>query len=1792
MFGPKKSALDAIRAQQEKAEKERAASKKLLDEKLREIKFSEPKKTAVVSKTSSSILAPTRSSFHKINIPQNNQATLAQNYPVQAQRKLSSHQTGTNDRVPDFRQSKEYSRPLKLAEEFEAVNNFRPKPSLQRLSTSQSNLHLPTFSGVLRSKSLKYDREEFRATQTAEQVRQQELATRKSTGGIPSKPTIEEGPLPMQAYKASLEVNTQKRQQAALLKENPNLARATTQESKRTSANPQADEKKSIKEFAQVLLKPFPKNGLKYSGKINASTFADDETLYKKDLTRILNDEANISQEQFSQFLEFNLCGIFDLLKNPAALPPSLPQDNAKKPSPSLRNNLEFIKSLIPSVEKSTSELFSRKVTSFLRAVELTNDREELDKELARAGEKNPAIIRLLSGFLNEQNNNAKITSAPFIFFRYALQAELTLISKQISVLENHVAVRNTPERNVGLLERTTDHGLVQKDMMLSAIEGKRSNVGKSSKSPGVLEAYKKNLEHPIKAAKLQFSKLRSGGVMDIASKNPATRPFESQYEIPLIAEDQIISEEQYAALLSIEEAIAKSSRVNPEDGTKIGGHARMRMRTGGGKTHVINLMDQFFERNRKEADLGKNIINLDLNSSNQTLDLLDAEDLSDTIIQADEGFFYGILGTNISKRINPEGKTNPNEIIKLQNNFLYNLRKKGATLITIGASESLEKIQNECDRLREKIKIESIDQTQHTYKEFIKQAQILLYGVNGKIINNQEPVFPLVISGNLSTNEANNKAHYNKGSRNIPLQKLRIKASGKEEKNTGIKFTVPDNKMTHKEFLIVTAWSLKWLYHHSEIGHFYSDIHQGAEKIFNALIPKSIGLRSKNSKNNKTPGFVDYTTPEKKDEELVELLQLSQAVKTKTTFKDYYIALSPLNDAVKSFLEKGFHKSLRSSSAPSNKSETKLQRLTEKLEFRDLQYEDLKNRRDNSTLERLKETQLHVMPASAQTSLEEMVKESLSANPLQPSERMQYILPDFEIKIDPSTRDQSTNYLSRILELSKADTLIFPFPKSKRSHNKEPRFLLAASDEDDSLFYHIGFISELSRPSEASDIALFLTGQNSIISFFDQTNSIGGDYGIASTNISRQYIQPTKDGCLQGLHALDRNYLMQFNRDRTDPDEAIDNIDLKLILPQRALENAHITCDESHKMPKELISLIEVNTLISDRFHLDGYKSSKIERKPTSYDMEVQPTLDELAYGEPITETAPHALSPSKVSSSSPVRITPSKPREHLVLLKSKYPKPTLFHLLNFDKVETSSEEETSDPIATNEEAFIEDPALLLKPIDQEKVIITASERQESDNAANLLQLKLSDSKLFLSESHSSNLLQLTEQTLRASDFTSADFVEYILPDFDLNQSSYTPNDLAQILSISKANALVIPYQENSELKYAFFDRNPEGEGLSQVSLDSNKLNYFLEGYTKTIPDQIIIRFFDKNSLTDEVAKDELMVSRQYIQLTNNECLDHLDIETLSQYDRRSPTVDFYTSGSMDLKLIIPRAAFNSAKDLEGNSFEELTDHRIPDGLIARINNLSAHLEAEAARISDNDHESLFGDNEEVIYEGEIPPASPTKSSARKVTAALTPKPKLNYLSYKSELAKDSYWLKGEANVNDKFKVLKEVYQNSTKDVMTDISDTIFSIIIQSALSCSPKLTTKETLRALEIARVTGSITQSFKNKERLISDGVLIDDDLPNQQRFETFSGNFQKNCEKCGIFLYDLSGAMRSANIPYIVGERITAIPQEKSLELYKKKTLEILDRKKSLTEATIATAKSDAIKSVSDTIKSVI
>jgi len=149
MFGPKKSALDAIRAQQEKAEKQRAASKKLLDEKLREIEFSEPKKTAVVSKTSSSVLAPTRSSLHKTNIPQNNQATLAQNYPVQAQRKLSSHQTRTNDRAPDFRQSQEYTHSLKLAEEFEDGKNFRPKPSLQRPYTSQSTLHLPTFSGVL-----------------------------------------------------------------------------------------------------------------------------------------------------------------------------------------------------------------------------------------------------------------------------------------------------------------------------------------------------------------------------------------------------------------------------------------------------------------------------------------------------------------------------------------------------------------------------------------------------------------------------------------------------------------------------------------------------------------------------------------------------------------------------------------------------------------------------------------------------------------------------------------------------------------------------------------------------------------------------------------------------------------------------------------------------------------------------------------------------------------------------------------------------------------------------------------------------------------------------------------------------------------------------------------------------------------------------------------------------------------------------------------------------------------------------------------------------------------------------------------------------------------------------------------------------------------------------------------------------------------------------------------------------------------------------------------------------------
>lgn len=972
-------------------------------------------------------------------------------------------------------------------------------------------------------------------------------------------------------------------------------------------------------DLSQITLKNFPRNGLKYSGKTGSSH----ETLYKKNLKKLLKPK--ISNEEFEELITLELSGIEDLTENLNStnsptnpLTPELrPSKQSNLANDFINTNIDLLKSIVPQpTNRGIPPKFSKKIIRLLMAVDDAKNPEKLAEAISDANNEDPRTLRLLNGFCEKNSLDINAPKIPFVFFKNALQAELLLIAKQVTVLEGTVkktsvsAKSDLNQRNVVFLDRNDEDNQKStnssKEKMLRVIAEKRTKV--------VEPVFKLKLEHPIKAAVAQFDKVSDAG-MSIALKNPATRPFKSALN-PNLEINDTLSEEQFDALTAIEDAIIKGH-----------GKANIRIRTGGGKTHVMKLTPSIFgiaefeqnsdnrlpqlpltprtpsrkttaqpflspiptKRGNSQEPPKKQIINLDLNSSPEDLDFITTTPLEGKIVQVDEAFFWGHLfldgrlelgTTNNSSSNNPD----PIQIEKLRNDFLYDLRKRGAVTIIVGASESITKIQQECSRIESKILEEERTLSLAQNKALIKQANSFLYSINNGI-REVTPVFSEILPPHKAARDywlqQAAKPAATENDLSIPLIRNKTKSDKTDKTKIGI---------SNKEFLIRTAWHIKELCSFTDL----DEDQPAVEALYTALTPKVIGHA-----NSKSPAQWN------KANGLDELLQTA-GIFPNLRFKSFTLELASLYTAVDDFLNTEYYRT-KLPSDPEQKSlsiNTRIDKLKDKLATRKSQLEDLTYRRDELTEQRLRDSKLFISLTPNQnqsTSLSKVVTGFLPE--LKEGERMQYILPDFVI----NEQTYNKKDLQNILNVSHADLIILPY----KMESGKLKCTLVSSDNNGLLVcpdYDISDINDLLKSADSEKLM--------VLSFFDQTNAIGGDYGSASVNIAKQYIQLTKDNCLSGYTALNRNYFMQYDRNRTDPDE-ISSIDLKLILPRAALSalGNNFRLPINNRMPEELVALVDQNTKANDEFHLSGYLASKEERKGVVKTVAIAdaPTITEL---------------------------------------------------------------------------------------------------------------------------------------------------------------------------------------------------------------------------------------------------------------------------------------------------------------------------------------------------------------------------------------------------------------------------------------------------------------------------------------------------------------------------------------------------------------------------------------------------
>ena len=726
--------------------------------------------------------------------------------------------------------------------------------------------------------------------------------------------------------------------------------------------------------------------------------------------------------------------------------------------------NLEsHSKSVLEALERQNP--ISKMASGLSEFIETATTREVIDEEAKRLG-----LNDFLEGF---KEKNPAHSNVPFAFYKYALRREFNLIRRQASQLER--------PRNRGILMGEESTQQAQKFL---------------NKELAIYQfALEEGSQYPKEICIKQTATLLAGGSLNIALSNPASRKFESRLGVALPS-DSVLLADQLSALEAIESAIIKG------DNNK-GGKAEIRIGTGGGKSFLTDLIrDSYADKNLTFTEEGKieskrigAITTIDLNSTdaeiNAVFDLPTASsqvlagsirskkalikvtgDLNGRIIQLDEAYFFGKFD-----RINNDSTT-PEEVENKRNEAIAGLRRRGATVIVLGASESPDKIKIEIRRIEEKIAQE---------ENKIEQDSNRKKGVNRDTVN----------IGSLALGK---------------FKKLRYLTHNTKEFN-----------QTTREY-ITTKVVVRRSYNDIKASKGLSYV-EDAHAILNLAI---LGLESlpKEAKILKDllDGIVKGSHPnEKKKKEIFEsLTSLLEQTDLLSGFdddrKDASVILNKLT--TKLGVKKGQYHSLMDR----REGETEEKKGKTREKFEDSGFVNNEREMDlggEMSLLNLIRPDSEKPDESYLPKLEVKTKENEKGESGNSGEKLQYILPDFIINEETCSDED----LKEIARLSNADIVIVP-------HKDEEGKLRCRIFRNDEVV--IADVGDAIKPT------LGQIADKKVVSFFARTddkwrgNATGGDYGVASLGITHQQIQArTSDG-------LNFNKLMQaYGRDRTSPLEA-----------------------------------------------------------------------------------------------------------------------------------------------------------------------------------------------------------------------------------------------------------------------------------------------------------------------------------------------------------------------------------------------------------------------------------------------------------------------------------------------------------------------------------------------------------------------------------------------------------------------------------------------------------------------------
>lgn len=755
----------------------------------------------------------------------------------------------------------------------------------------------------------------------------------------------------------------------------------------------------------------------------------------------------------------------------------------------------------------------------------------------------------------NSENRGDKSGDVPFEIFKYAFLEELRLLTRQAKSFENpkniksiydyKSATTNKADNTQNTPSKTNKTNNTSTKARNALNDRPRTAASKSSSSLKVLTikdnnasktareffaksklAYQKALEdgsaHVLRMIDEQLiPTLSSGGALKNAQRHLSVSPFiKSGDNSELLGADgqpASISVDQFNTLKSIESAI-----LNSQSNSQFGGKAEIRIPTGGGKTYLLGLVQENFK------DVGE-ILSIDLNTSKNDLDRIVGSAASGQTIIIDEAYFLTDFGFTSDE--------------KARNDFIQNLRNKGATVLISGASESLSKIEIEVRRLKDKIS------QQREIIEKKNEVGVLTRGKNKDVMTKAlEKMRDFYNKPKISKESFLTDPKPTETKRNLLLQAEAILKAFEIIKKELLGDDISQyangyfdelllniekarsSKVIANETAESLYQSLKTVCDSGEIwGRFFSE--QANHRIFGPLIT-SVKDSKKGPEKNAAKGIKANVAKAEEDFEVEE-------------------------DSV-------------------DNSEL-IAKLETKLEVKQGQLEDLRLRRDFYTQERINE-ETFLSGINESDNFVQIVEKTFRVDAadkkLKKGERVQFCLPDYLISADNFTLDHA----SSVIQFTGADFVVVP---NKTEQGLTYRVFIKNADGT-AILYQGRSISK----AELDEYEKGEAANLSSLTIFDKSNYIGGDTEH-SVGVSENYFY------VKNLTGLTNNKIMQGQgraRNAARPGK-FEQGDIEL-----GSSNTKFFFATSQE-----ISLIDAkeqiqrNTIEDDDLHRDGYLRSKI---------------------------------------------------------------------------------------------------------------------------------------------------------------------------------------------------------------------------------------------------------------------------------------------------------------------------------------------------------------------------------------------------------------------------------------------------------------------------------------------------------------------------------------------------------------------------------------------------------------------